>query len=121
MYAVGALMFVWWSLGHWVYPDLYHHLLGFQSHNLGQTQVIGTLSLFPVLGAIFIARNPVRNKDFFITLLTMSALMILTYFYLIITKEFPVQEYFNIGLLLLNSILLIGLYPWGKMKTENNP
>ena len=65
LYGVGIFMFVWWVLGHWVYPDLYHGLMGFDSHDLGQTRVIGTLSLFPILGILFVARNPEKNRDFF--------------------------------------------------------
>ena len=108
---VGIVMFAWWTMGHWVYPAAYHDLLGFESYDLPAVRIIGTLSLFGVFAAFAVARNPKRNRDFFITLLAMSALMSATYLYLIVTSAFPRGEYFNIGLLLVNAIVAIVLYP----------
>jgi hypothetical protein len=111
-YIVSVVMLFWWPLSHWLYPDIYHNLLGFQSYNPAMVTVIGTLSFFAVLGLFFVARNPIRNRDFFISLLIMSVLMAATYLYLIQTGQFPALEYINILLLLGNGIIACLIYPW---------
>ena len=105
-------MLFWWSLSHWLYPEAYHRLLGFDRYDPAMVKIIGTLSFFAVVGMFLVARDPIRNRDFFITLLTMSVLMMATYLYLIQTKQFPVRESLNIILLLGNCIIANLLYPW---------
>ncbi|MCP4539576.1 MAG: hypothetical protein GY832_20770 [Chloroflexi bacterium] len=112
LWAFGILAFLWWPMGHWVYPDWYHGVLGFESYELAYVRVIGTLSVLPVMGILFTAANPLRNRDFIISLLVLSILMIGTYLLLIHTQQFPVEEYFNIILLTINTIVLSLLYPW---------
>jgi len=112
LYVLSLMSLLWWPLSHWIYPDTYHRWLGFQSYPLSFVRVIGSLSFFPVLGMFFVARNPVRNRDFFISLLIISVLIIATYFHLIQTKQFPRLEYFNLILLLVNGALSSILYPW---------
>ncbi len=112
LWTFGILAFLWWPLGHWVYPDWYHAILGFESYERSYVQVIGTLSVLPVLGVFFAAVNPLRNRDFVISLLFVSVLMIGTYIVLIHTQQFPTEEYFNVGLLAINTIVLGLLYPW---------
>ena len=81
-------------------------------------KIIGTLSLFAVLGVFFVARDPIRNRDYFISLMVMSGLMAATYFYLIQSGQFPILEYLNIVLLLANGLIACLLYPWKEaMKT----
>jgi hypothetical protein len=43
--------------------------------------------------------------------------MIATYIHLIGIGEFPVGEYFNVGLLTINAIILSVLYPWRQANT----
>ncbi len=117
LWTFGVLAFLWWPLSHWVYPDWYHAILGFESYKSSFVQVIGTLSVLPVLGVLFAAANPLRNRDFVISLLLVSVLMIGTYLYLIRTQEFPTEEYFNVGLLASNTIVLGLLYPWKQAHT----
>jgi len=117
LWAFGVLAFLWWPLSHWVYPDWYHTILGFESYVPSFVKVIGTLSILPVLGAFFTAANPLRNRDFVIVLLAASILMIATYIHLINAGEFPTQEYFNVGLLTINAIILSVLYPWKQANT----
>jgi len=112
LFTLSLLSLLWWPSSHWLYPDLYHRWLGFQSYQLSFVRVIGTLSFFPVLGMFFVARNPVRNRDFFISLLIISVLMVATYFHLIQINQFPRLEYFNLVLLLVNGMISSVLYPW---------
>jgi len=111
-YVLAVVMLFWWPLSHWFYPNIYHSLLGFESYNSAMVKIIGTLSFFAVLGIFFVARDPIRNRDFFISLMVMSGLMVATYFYLIQTDQFPVLEYINIILLLANCMIASLLYPW---------
>lgn len=114
---LSVVMLFWWPLSHWLYPEMYHNLLGFESYDPAMVKVIGTLSFFAVLGMFFVAQNPIRNRDFFISLMVMSGLMVVTYLYLIQTGQFPVMESFNIILLLANGIIACTLYPWrGEVK-----
>ena len=112
LWVFGVLAFLWWPLGHWVYPDWYHGALGFESYEPAFVQVIGTLSVLPVLGILFAAANPLRNRDFMISLMVISVLMIGTYLWLIHTQQFPAGEYFNVILLAVNTLVLGLLYPW---------
>lgn len=112
LYVFSVMSLFWWPLSHWLYPEAYHRLFGFQSYALSFVRVIGTLSFFPVLGMFFVARDPIRNRDFLISLLILSGLMIATYFYLIQTDQFPVMEYTNVFLLLINGTITGLLYPW---------
>jgi hypothetical protein len=107
-----VLILFWWPLSHWLYPDAYHGSLGFQSYDLAAVRVIGTLSFFAVLGVFFVARDPVKYRDFFISLLIMSILMAATNFYLIYTDQFPALEYLNIIFLLGNGLFSSFLFPW---------
>jgi hypothetical protein len=109
---LSVVILFWWPLSHWLYPDVYHNLLGFESYDPAIVKVIGTLSFFAVLGMFFVARDPIRNRDFFISLMIMSGLMVGTYFHLIQTGQFPALEYINIALLLANGIIACLLYPW---------
>jgi hypothetical protein len=111
-YALSVVTLFWWSLSHWLYPEVYHRLLGFERYDPAMVKIIGTLSFFAVLGMFFVARDPVRNRDFFISLMVMSGLMAGTYFFLIQTDQFPIAEYLNIIVLLGNGIISSLLYPW---------
>jgi hypothetical protein len=117
LWAFGVLAFLWWPMGHWVYPGWYHTILGFESYVSSFIKVIGTLSVLPILGAFFIAVNPLRNRDAVIVLLAASILMMATYIHLISIGEFPIQEYFNVGLLAISTIVLSVLYPWRQANT----
>ena len=118
LWIFGVLAFLWWPMGHWVYPDWYHAILGFESYVSSFVKVIGTLSVLPVLGILFAATNPLRNRDSVIVLLAGSALMAATYIHLISIGEFPVEEYFNVGLLAINAAITIALYPWKQANTR---
>ena len=101
---VGVLLFFWWPLSHWFYPDLYHTLLGFQlgSYQDSMVKVIGTLGIIPVM--------------LLITLIAFSILMAATYTYLILSGLFPFLEYINVGLLLSSALILFIIYPWNYKK-----
>ena len=71
----------------------------------------------PILGLLFTAANPIRNRDLFISLQVLSVLMAATYVFLINTQSFPQLEYLNAGFLLGNTIILSLLYPWREAKT----
>ena len=68
LWIVAVLSFIWWPLGHWLYPAQYHAILGFTSYELPFVRVIGTLSIMPVLVMAFAAINPLRNRDIIILL-----------------------------------------------------
>ena len=63
LWAFGVLAFLWWPMGHWVYPDWYHTILSFESYVSSFVKVIGTLSVLPILCAFLVAINPLRNRD----------------------------------------------------------
>ncbi len=102
----------WWPLSHWLYPDWYHTLLGFHSYDYSLVKIIGTIGAVPVLGMFFAASDPIRNRDFVISLLVFFPLLAATYIYLINAHGFPVREYINVSLLVVNSFALGLLYPW---------
>jgi hypothetical protein len=111
--ALGVFGLFWWPLSHWLYPDAYHDLLGFQGAVDGDlVKVIGTLGTVPILGLFLVARDPLRNRDFLAALLVFYALMAATYVYLINASGFPGREYVNVALLLVNGVALALLYPW---------
>jgi hypothetical protein len=116
LWVFGVLAVFWWPMGHWVYPDWYHGILGFENYELAFVRVIGTLSVLPALGICFAAVNPLRNRDFVIALMGASVLMIGTYILLIQTQEFPTGEYLNVGVLVINTVILSLLYPWKQAK-----
>ncbi len=102
----------WWPLSHWFYPDWYHTLLGFKSYDYSLVKIIGTIGVVPVLGMFFAAKDPIRNRDFVISLLVFFPMLAMTYIYLINTHGFPAREYINVGLLVANTGALWLLYPW---------
>ena len=118
-YVLAVVILFWWPLSHWLYPDLYHNLLGFERYDPAMVRVIGTLSFFAVLGMLFVARDPLQNRDFFISLMVMSGLMAVTYLYLIQTGQFPALEYINILLLLANGLIASLLYPWREARRRS--
>lgn len=112
LWIFGVLAFLWWPMGHWVYPGWYHTLLGFEAFEPAYVKVIGTLAVMPVMGIFIIAANPLGNRAMMIALLILTVLMIATYVHLIATHQFPVGEYLNVGVLGANTIVLGLLYPW---------
>lgn len=112
LWLLGAFTLVWWPLSHWFYPDWYHQLMGFQQYDYSLVKIIGTIGFIPVLGPFFTAANPTRNRDFVITLLVFFVLLAGTDVYLINTRGFPVREYINVALLLVNTVVLGAIYPW---------
>jgi hypothetical protein len=78
--------------------------------------IIGSLAFLPVLGAFFTALNPLRNRDFVISLIALSVLMAATYIFLISRQAFPPQEYVNVALLVINTVVLVLLYPWRQIQ-----
>lgn len=112
LWALGAFTFAWWPLSHWFYPDWYHQMLGFEQYDYSLVKIIGTIGIIPVLGMFFAAIDPIKNRDFVLTLLVFFVLMAGTYIYLINTHDFPAREYLNVALLVANTIILVILYPW---------
>jgi hypothetical protein len=112
LWVFGIFTLFWWPLSHWFYPDWYHNLLGFESYDYSLVKVIGTIGIVPVLGIFFSARNPVRNRDFILVLITFCILMAATYIFLITTRGFPVREYVNVGLLIFSAVFLTVFFPY---------
>ena len=110
----GLFLLFWWPLSHWFYPDTYHQLLGFEagSYQDNMVKVIGTTGLVPVLLLFFSAADPVRNRHMVMILIAFSALMAMTYVYLITSGQFPVLEFTNVGLSVFTALFLTLLYPW---------
>ena len=102
----------WWPLSHWLYPDWYHELLGFNGYDYSLVKIIGTTGVVPVLGMFFAARDPIRNRDFVSSILVFCVLLAATYVFLIETHGFPTREYANVALLVGNAALLGLLFPW---------
>lgn len=109
---LGTFTLFWWPLSHWLYPDWYHHLLGFPHYDYSLVKIIGTLGVMPVMGMFLVARDPLRNRDMLIVLLVLFLLLAATDIFLIRTHGFPRREWFNVLLLVGNSLILTGLYPW---------
>ncbi len=112
----GASIFIlfWWPLSHWLYPDLYHKLLGFTngSYQDNMVKIIGTTGILPMLMTFLSAINPIKNRDMIIILIVFLFLMVFTYLFLIITNQFPKLEYINVAILLFSAIFLLLFYPW---------
>lgn len=113
----GVVLFFWWPLSHWLYPDLYHQLLGFKlgSYQDSLVKVIGTCGVFIILLSFFAAKNPIKNRDMIKTLIISAFLIALTFIYLIARGDFPTSEFINVGLSLFSALILQIIYPW---KTE---
>lgn len=111
---VGVFLLFWWPLSHWLYPDLYHNLLGFTkgSYQDNMVKIIGTTGIMPVLMAFFSAINPIKNRDIIIILIAFSFLIAFTYLFLIITNQFPLLEYINVAISFFSAIFLLSFYPW---------
>jgi len=111
---MGVGLIFWWPLSHWLYPDWYHTTLGFSpgTYSIGLVRVIGTCGVVPVILALAVARDPLRNRDALIALVGFSILMAFTYIHLIRAGLFPHGEIFNVLLCLFSAALMIILYPW---------
>lgn len=118
LWVFGILAFLWWPVGHWVYPGWYHTFLGFESYEPAYVKVIGTLAVMPVVGILLAAMNPLRNRDLLIALIVLSTLMTGTYVHLIITQQFPTGEYVNVAILGANTLALGLLYPWKQVHAK---
>ncbi len=108
---LGTFTLFWRSLSHWFYPEWYHWLLAFESFDPSLVTIIGTTGLIAVLNIFFAALDPVRNRAMMTVLIVFSVAMAATYLFLIQTKGFPEREYANMTLLIVNTIVLIALYP----------
>ena len=116
--ALGVFTLLWWPVSHWLYPDWYHRLLGFESYDAAMVRVIGTAGVVPMLGLFFAAADPLRNRDFVIAILAFSALMAATYVVLIFAYGFPTREYANVATLICNACVISALYPWRSAFTK---
>lgn len=114
LFITAILLLFWWPLSHWLYPDWYHHLMGFKpgSYQESMVKMIGTCGFFPVFLAFFAARDPLRYKASIVTLILTSVLIGLTFLYLILTNSFPEREAFNIALSFFVAGFLCLMYPW---------
>ncbi len=112
LFILATFTLFWWPLSHWFYPDWYHHLLGFRRYDFSMVKIIGTIGVLPVLGMYLAALAPLRNRDTVVSLLIFFPLMAATYVFLIMGHRFPPGEYFNVALLLANTVLLAAVYPW---------
>ncbi len=100
---LGTFTLFWWPLSHWFYPGWYHSLMGFESYDYSLVKIIGTIGIFPVVSIFFAAKDPKKNRDTLLSLLIFFPLLALTYVFLINTRDFPKEEYFNVFLLVANS------------------
>jgi hypothetical protein len=114
----GIFLFFWWPLSHWLYPDLYHHLLGFRdgSYPDAMVKIIGTCGCIPVMLLLLSAVNPLRNRDSVIAIIIFAVLIGSTYVFLITRGDFPIREYINVALSFFSAIFLILFYPWKSAK-----
>jgi hypothetical protein len=117
----GAFLFFWWPLSHWFYSDFYHTFLGFKlgSYQNSLVKIIGTCGIIPVLLLLFSAKDPIKNRDSIISLITFSILLAATFSYLILKGDFPIKEYINVGFLSFSALFLIFVYPWKYEKTNS--
>jgi hypothetical protein len=64
----GWLVLFWWPLSHWVYPDWYYHLLGFENypHSLDPAlvKIIGTLGGVSCVGRLLCGSQPCSKPGF---------------------------------------------------------
>lgn len=114
LWTLGVFVLFWWPLSHWFYPDWYHRLLGFESFDYSLVTIIGTTGLVVVMNIFMAAFDPVRNRAMILVLIIFSIAMAGTYLFLIQTQGFPRPEYLNVALLIVNTIILVGLYPRGE-------
>lgn len=113
LWILGTFVLFWWPLSHWLYPEWYHRLLGFEDFDSSLVAIIGTTGLVVVMNIFMAAMDPMRNRGMLAILITFSIAMAGTYFYLIQTQGFPRGEYLNMTLLIVNTIVLSCLYPRG--------
>ena len=111
LWLLGTFVLFWWPLSHWFYPGWYHRLLGFDDFDPSLVTIIGTTGLVVVMNMFVAAIDPIRNRAILAILITFSIAMAGTYFFLIQARGFPGREYFNVGLLIVNTIILAALYP----------
>lgn len=111
LWVLGTFVLFWWPLSHWFYPEWYHRLMGFERFDSSLVAIIGTTGLVVVMNIFMAALDPVRNRAMLAILITFSIAMAGTYFFLIQTQGFPSREYFNMTLLIMNTIILAVLYP----------
>lgn len=112
---MGLFLLFWWPLSHWFYADWYHTLLGFSSYDPSLVRIIGTSGFMPVMLIFLTATNPVRYQGNLAILILFSLLFAGTYIYLIVGGLFPVQELMNVALCGVSAIVLLVLWPKGKM------
>lgn len=112
LWITALITFFWWPVGHWVYPDLYHKILGFKSYDLAFSRIIGTLSLAVVIMMVLAAKDPIKNKDMVIGLIITGFLMYFTYVYLILLNQVPYGEFINVALTFALPLVLTLVYPW---------
>lgn len=112
LYLLGLFTLFRWPLSHWVYPDWYHRLLGFEAYDHAPAKVMGTVGVVPVSGTLLATADPLRNRDFVLALVVFCVLMAVTYNHLNQNYGFPVREYINVALVAGNGALLATLYPW---------
>lgn len=116
LFIMGTLLLFWWPLSHWFYPVWYHQLLGFENPlqyaDNALVKVIGTSGLFPVLLLLFVAGNPLRNRDMLLVLIINCVLWGLTFLYLVQQGQFPKMEYLNVALFFAAMMSLVILYSW---------
>lgn len=124
LFITGVLLLFWWPLSHWFYPIWYHDLLGFENSaqyaGNALVTVIGTAGMFPVLLLLFVAANPLRNRDMILILIVNCAFWALTFLYLIQQGQFPELEYLNTSLFLVAATLLTAIYLWTKGAQDEN-
>jgi hypothetical protein len=119
LWILGIFVLFWWPLSHWFYPKWYHRLMGFEDFDASLVTIIGTTGLLVVMNIIVAAMDPVRNRSILAVLITFSIAMAGTYLFLIHARGFPTREYFNIALLIANTVILTALYPRGANLTAS--
>lgn len=117
LFLLAIFTLFWWPLSHWLYPNWYHTLMGFQVYDYSLVKIIGTIGAVPVIGMFFSAKDPIKNRDFIISLLVFFPLLAATYVYLIRVHGFPAREYINVSLLVVNTLVIWFLYPWKDAQT----
>ncbi|MBI5248665.1 MAG: hypothetical protein HY912_04155 [Desulfomonile tiedjei] len=111
LWILGILVLFWWPLSHWFYPEWYHRLMGFKDFDSSLVTIIGTTGVVVVMNIFMAAIDPIRNRGMLAILITFSIAMAGTYCFLIQTQGFPSREYFNMALLMLNTVILTALFP----------
>jgi len=112
----GIVLFFWWPLSHWLYPDFYHQLLGFLpgSYQDSMVKVIGTCGLLPVFCLIVLSISNKNNWPLVVATSVFSFFLGLTFLYLIVTGKFPKGEYFNVILSFFMFLFMPILYYWSR-------